>query len=70
MVENVSNPCCISGKCCSESYIGVKPDPGKEINSWSRLLEFYQQPRHRKAQGFVFLSEVLIRQARLIDELR
>ena len=54
MVENVSHPCCISGKCCSESYNGVKPDPGKEINSWSRLLEFYQQPRHRKAQGFVF----------------
>lgn len=70
MVENVSHPCWIAGTCYSESYIGMKPDSGKAIHSWTRLLGFDQQPRHRNAQEFVFSSEALKRQPRLNDELK
>lgn len=42
MVKSASQPCCINGKCCSESYYEMKPEPGKTIDSWDALLNFYR----------------------------
>lgn len=42
MVKSASQPCCVNGKCCSESYYEMKPEPGKTIDSWDALLNFYR----------------------------
>jgi len=42
MVKSASQPRCIPGKCCSESYYEVKPEPGKTIDSWDAILNFYR----------------------------
>jgi len=47
MVKNPSEPCCVKGKCCSESYYEVKPEPGKTIDSWDALLTFYRDSELR-----------------------
>lgn len=54
MVKNPSEPCCVEGKCCSESYYEVKPHPGKAIDSWDDLYSFYRDAEARWNKRWIF----------------